>query len=271
MEKPFDEDDAEIDLAAILYALKRKIVLIISIGILGACASFLYTAFLVTPTYTSTSSMLVLTKETTLSSLSDLQMGSQLVNDYKVLMVSRPVLSEVIANLDLSIDYKQLKNMISINIPSDARVLELSVTCYDPCMAKIIVDELAEVSSAYIGDKMEVVPPKIIETGEVPTQKTSPNTKKNVMLGLLLGLCLSAGVVALIEILDDTIKSEEDVEKYLGLPTLANVPDRKDYISGRSRKRSQNRAQLMNAKHADVGSKKEKTVKKTAENRREGK
>ena len=80
---------------------------------------------------------------------------------------------------------------------------------------------------------MEVTPPKVIEEGEVPTIQTSPSTKKNVMIGALAGLILSAGIIILLTLMDDTIKSEEDIENYLGLTTLASIPDRKDYITGK--------------------------------------
>ena len=74
---------------------------------------------------------------------------------------------------------------------------------------------------------MEVTPPKIIEEGEVPTIQTSPSTKKNVLIGALAGLVLSAGVIILLTLMDDTIKSEDDIENYLGLTTLASIPDGK--------------------------------------------
>ena len=83
---------------------------------------------------------------------------------------------------------------------------------------------------------MEGVPPKIIDEGEVPDHKSSPSTMKNTALGILLGIVISCGVVTLYTVMDDTVKSEEDIEKYLGIPTLASVPDRKDYITGKKKK-----------------------------------
>lgn len=90
---------------------------------------------------------------------------------------------------------------------------------------------------------MEVTPPKIIEEGEVPTIQTSPSTKKNVLIGALAGLVLSAGIIILLTLMDDTIKSEEDIENYLGLTTLASIPDRKDYITGKGSRNSSKAAQ----------------------------
>lgn len=224
------DDEMEIDLREIFYALKKRIFMILAVGLLCGCLSCVYTKFFMTPVYTSTSSMLVLTKETTLSSLADLQMGSQLTKDYTVLTTSREVLQKVIKNQELNISYKELKSCITLDNPTDTRILNVSVTYPDAEKAKAIVDELANVASAYIGDKMEVIPPKIIEDGEIPTVQTSPSMSKNTLLGLLAGLILSAGIVVVITIMNDSIKTEDDIEKYLGISTLAVVPDRKDYI-----------------------------------------
>lgn len=83
---------------------------------------------------------------------------------------------------------------------------------------------------------MEVIPPKIIEEGELPTVKTSPSMSKNTLLGLLAGIVLSAGIIVVITVMNDTIKTEEDIHKYLGISTLAVVPDRKDFISNKKKK-----------------------------------
>lgn len=248
-------EEDEIDLLELLFALKKKAMVILAIGLLGGCLSCAFTKFVMTPVYTSTASMLVLTKETTLSSLADLQMGSQLTNDYEVLITSRPVLEDVIEHLGLEMDYKELKELITINNPSDTRILEISVDYYDPLLAKSIVNELSSVASAFIGDKMEVVPPKMIEEGEVPTKKTSPSMEKNALLGVLAGLVLSGGIVCVMTIMDDTIKTEEDVAKYLGLSTLASIPDRKDYITGKKKKDNRKKNQKMKKEKKQGGSK----------------
>ena len=100
-----------------------------------------------------------------------------------------------------------------------------------------IVNELTTLASDFIGDMMEGVPPKVVETGEVPDQKTSPSVSKNTLIGVLIGLVLSCGIVTANMLMDDTIKSEDDVMHYLGIPTLASIPDRKDYVRGDKKKK----------------------------------
>ena len=231
-----NDDEVEIDLREIFYALKAKILLILMAALIGACVAAAYTQFLMTPIYSSTSSMLVLSKETTLTSLADLQLGASLTSDYTVLITSTPVLEQVIENLNLDMTTEQLKDTVTINNPTDTRILEITVDNADSTLAKDIVDEIANVSSSYIGDKMEVIPPKIIEVGKIATVRTSPSVKKNTALGFLLGFVACAAVVVIFAVMDDTIKTEEDIEKYLGVSVLAKVPDRKDYVNMKGKK-----------------------------------
>ena len=100
--------------------------------------------------------MYILSQETTLTSLADLQIGSQLTKDYEVIVRSRPILEDVIQNLGLNMSHQDLEKKISINNPTDTRILSISVTDPDPVMAKTIVDEVANASSEYIGDLMAV-------------------------------------------------------------------------------------------------------------------
>nr|WP_288744102.1 Wzz/FepE/Etk N-terminal domain-containing protein [uncultured Mediterraneibacter sp.] len=233
MGKTHDDDEVEIDLRELFYALKKHILIVLAALLAGAVIAGAATKIFITPVYSATSTMLVLTKETTLSSLADLQIGSQLTKDYNILITSRTVLQDVVDELNLEMSYKELKECITVDNPTDTRILSITATNTDPEMAKKIADTLAKTSADFIGDKMEVTPPKIIEEGEVPTVQTSPSTKKNVMIGALAGLVLSAGIIILLTLMDDTIKSEDDIEKYLGLTTLASIPDRKDFITGK--------------------------------------
>ena len=238
MGKTHDDDEVEIDLRELFYALKKHILIIFAALLAGAVIAGAATKIFITPVYSATSTMLVLTKETTLSSLADLQIGSQLTKDYNILITSRTVLQDVVDELNLDMSYKELKGCITVDNPTDTRILSITATNKDPEMAKKIADTLAKTSADFIGDKMEVTPPKIIEEGEVPIVQTSPNTKKNVMVGALAGLVLSAGIIILLTLMDDTIKSEDDIEKYLGMTTLATIPDRKDFITGKGPRNS---------------------------------
>lgn len=247
MDKQYD-DEVEIDLMELLFAIKAKAVLILAVGILGGLISFAYAFFLTTPMYKSTASMLVISKDTTVSSLSDLQLATNLTNDYMILAVSQPVLEQVIEDLNLSVTYQELGKLITVNNPTSSRILEFTVEYSDPAMAAEIVNDLTTVATNYIAKHMDVLPPTVFETGIPAEYPSSLSLKKYVAIGVLLGLIISAGIVVLREILDDTVKDEEDVEKYLDLPVLAAVPDRKDYINMKDRRKGGSRSHLKNEK-----------------------
>lgn len=223
-----DDDEIVIDFWELFYEFKRRIWWILLAAVLGTGAAGAYSYYLLTPQYISEAKIYVLSKETTLTSLADLQMGTQLTQDYKELIGSRPVMQEVINTLNLDITYRQLAEKLKLENPKDTRILYLTVTDPNPYMAKAIVDEIANAASDYIGEIMEMTPPKLIEDGMVATVQTSPNVKKNAAVGGLVMLVLPCGVITLSVIMNDTIKSEEDVFKYLELPVLAVVPERKD-------------------------------------------
>lgn len=232
-----------IDLMRLVSVLRNKIWLIITVGLLFACGSAAYTKICIQPTYTSKSTVLVLPKGNSfsLTSVGDLQFGNQISKDYIVLTTSRPVLEEVISNLGLGMGYQSLRGCISIENQADTRILSLSVTMTDPRMAKDVVNELARVSTEYIADKMEVPAPKIIEDGELPLYKNGPDMKKNVMMGMLAGMVLVCGILVVLELLDDAITNEEDIERYLGIPVLALVPDKGIKIKGKKKNRRKKR------------------------------
>ncbi len=147
-------------------------------------------------------------------------------------------MNDVIDNLNLDMDYKQFRDCITVNNEADTRILQISVEYSNVKKAKEIVDELSTTAAEYIGDKMEVTPPKIIEKGEASYVRTDLSVTKTVAIGALLGMILCAGIAIVRALMDDTICAEEDIEKYLGLSTLSVIPDRKDYINGSGKKKS---------------------------------
>ena len=123
--------------------------MILAAGVLGFVLAAAFSVFFITPQYQSTSQMYVLSKEKTLNSLADLQIGSQLTKDYKIMIQSRPVLEEVIEKLGLNINYKQLRKKLKVDNPLDTRILSLTVTDPNPENAKEIVNQIALSSSKY--------------------------------------------------------------------------------------------------------------------------
>lgn len=216
----------EIDLIRLLLVLKKHVLLILAVGLLTGLLAGVYTHFKIPAVYSATSNMMITTKETTLASIADLNLGVSLTGEYSELITSRTALERVIENLNLEIGYKSLQGRISITNPTNTRILRIKVSYGDPVMAKTLADEIAFVGAEFITEQMDVVPPKVYETSEVPIYKDSPNLQQNVGKGMLAGMALVAGILVVLELLNDAIQSEEDVQRYLEIPVLAVVPDK---------------------------------------------
>ena len=178
---------------------------------------------MITPMYSSTAQLYVVSKDG-LSQLSDLTMGTQLTQDYMAIVETRTVLDKVIRNLKLDMDYKELSEKVTVENPADTRIMEISVSDPSPKEAKRITQELTEVTAKTVSSKMDVKAPTIIENAYLADEPDSPSLLKNMLIGALLGFILSAGAVIVQYIMNDTIRKEEDIEKYLGINTLAKLP-----------------------------------------------
>lgn len=217
------QDEMEIDLLEIVRVLLSHIWLLLLVGVVFAGGTGVYCKFIATPIYTSTTQLCVLGSSTGVS-LSNLSIGTQLTQDYIVVVKSRPVVEKVIDNLELDMTYEELLQVTTVETPTDTRILSISVTNSDPALAKQIVDQYAQISSKRIAELMDVNEPSVLEEGYVAERKTSPTTTKNAMIAGALGVFLTAGIIILRFMLDDTIKSAEDVERYLGLNTIGILP-----------------------------------------------
>lgn len=224
--RDLEEDEISIDLMELISVIFRKLHVIIFVGILFAAISFAGTKFLITPMYTSTTKMYVLSKQNDNATVtySDLQTGTQLTKDYMELVKSRPVLEKVINELHLDMSSDALKDSITVETPEDTRILSVSVEHPDPEMAKEIADKIREAVSVQITEIMSAEAVNTVEEGNLPENPSSPSMMKNIVIGGFLGCLLAVGIILLKFMLDDTIKTPDDVEKYLGLGVLASIP-----------------------------------------------
>lgn len=218
------DDEMEIDLLELFQVLLQKAWAIILCMVIGAGLAFGGTEMLLTPKYSASSQIYILTKTTSVTSLADIQMGAQLTVDFEVLAKSRPVVEEVIDELNLDYTYEELVEMITTQNPSDTRILKMTVENEDPNLAKEIANAMAEVTAERVAYIMTTDKPKIVEEAVTPEKPSSPSTVKNTALGGILGAVLAMGIIVIIYLMNDTIQTEEDVRKYLDLNTLAALP-----------------------------------------------
>ena len=217
----------EIDVLALLQKLWTKKVFILFTAFYVAAFSFLVTYFFIQPTYTSTTRIYVVNQATDNNNLSaqDLQAGTYLANDYKEIITSNDVLSEVIKDEKLNMTEAELAKMISVNIPTDTRLISISVNAKTGQDAQTLANKVREVASKKIKKVTKVEDVTMLEEAKLPESPSSPNIKLNVLLGAVLGGFLAVVGVLVREILDDRVRRPEDVEDALGMALLGIVPD----------------------------------------------
>lgn len=239
MENQKQQDEIEIDLLELFYVLLGHVWLIISVGLFCALSCFAISRFIIPPTYKSTTKIYILNKnENTSVTYSDVQMGTQLTKDYAELINSRYVLEAVIQELSLVIDYKELTEKIDVSTPADTRIVAITVEDRDPVMAMNIANSVRENASTHIQNVMDIDAVNVAETANMPTEKASPSCLKWTLIGGILGCIVISAILLIRYLMDDTIKSSDDVEKYLGLSTLALIPMRNDEASSKKKRKN---------------------------------
>lgn len=220
-----NKEEIEIDIRELFLVLLGKLWIVILAGIICALCAGLVSKLVIKPIYTSGTKIYVTNRQDKeITTYSDLQTGTQLTKDYNILILSRPVIEQVIADLGLNITNQQLVSSITVNTPTDTRIIEIEVQNTDPYIAKQLADTIAEVSAERMVSIMEMEKASIVEAGNLPINQSSPNILINTFMGGLGGIFIAAFMILLVSIMDDSIKSMEEIEKYLGLTTLSTIP-----------------------------------------------
>ena len=220
-----NNDEIEIDLGEVFHLVISKLGVIILSGILLGVLSIIGTMLFITPKYESTTKIMVLNKQdnNTLTS-ADMQTSTQLTKDYAELIQSRTVLEGVIAQLNLDMTYKEMLNKVSVETSSDSRIVSISVTDEDPYTASEIANAVRDMAAEHIQSVMDIEAVNVVDTANIPNEKASPSLAKNGVIVGLLGVIIAMAAVIIIYLTNDTIKVEEDVERYLGLSVLGSIP-----------------------------------------------
>ncbi len=229
MDNEINKNEIEIDIRGLFGAILNRLTIIILVGILIGGIAFAYTQYFIDPQYVSNTKVYILSKqgseEDELMDTNDLAFATYLANDYRILLESEPVLYEVKKELNLDQSIGTLAGMIDVQLVEDSRIMEISVTSTDPKLAKKIADKVRDVANKKTRDVMggvEAVNP--VDEANLPVAPSSPNVEKNTMMGFVIGFALSVLVVVITFILDDTIKTPDDIEKRLGVSVLASIP-----------------------------------------------
>ena len=218
----------EIDVLSLVKILWRRKFLIILVSIVTAIAGLGISMFLLTPEYTSTTRIYVVNREQGDNpgiTNQDLQAGSYLVKDYREIILSQDVLNQVVTNLKLSGTAKDLSGKIDVEVPTDTRIVSISVEDSSAREASRIANAVREVAAQKIIAVTRVSDVTTLEEAQPATTPSSPNIRRNVLLGFGAGFVFMVVIVLLTELLDDRVKKPEDIENTMGLTLLGVVPN----------------------------------------------
>ena len=206
---------------------KRKFSIVL-VALVFAIAAFGYSAFLAKKEYQSTSRIYVVSRQNQDNNAltnSDLQAGSYLVKDYREIILSQNVLTQAIDELKLDMTPAELSKKINVSVPTDTRILSITAKDGDPKEAARIANGLRNVAAEKIISVTKVSDVTTLDEAEVPQLPSSPNIRRNVLLGFVAGAGLMVVLLVVVEVLDDRVKRAEDIEELMGLTLLGIVPD----------------------------------------------
>lgn len=234
----------ELDIIEILYALKKKIKYIIATVVIFAIAGLIYSKFLVTPMYRS-STTFVLSKSTDNTNTqttgdinseaitqNDVTLNSKLVSTYSVIIKSKTIAKEVIDSLGLDMGVDELISSVTVTSKDDTELIEITVSNEDAKLSADIANSLAEVFREKVNQIYKIDNLSVIDIAEPSSLPYNIGTVKNIVIFALVGLILSCGVIFLIVYFDDTVKDEKDIEALVNIPVIASIPKLEDNEEG---------------------------------------
>lgn len=221
----YDEDE-EIDLREILFLFRQNILRILIVAIIGGLLAWSISRFFIDPTYKASAKIYVVSASSdSVVNLSDLQIGSKLALDYEELLLTRPVMESTIKNLDLKDEtVKSLRSKIDIDNPAETRILSITVTSKDPQYSADIANEMAKLAITWLPSVMESNAPNLAESAIPPVGQASPHCIRNGVIAAIVAAILVYGYYVVLFLLDDTIRTDEDMERYFGMTPMADIP-----------------------------------------------
>lgn len=216
----------EVDVLFLSKKLWNRKFLILFTAVIGASLALLGSVLFLPKQYTSTTRIYVVNqnKETNNLTTQELQAGTYLVNDYKEIITSVDVMNQVIADNNLNYTPQELNENVKVTIPTDTRVISISVEVPDNEEAANLANAIREVASEKIKDVTKVEDVTTLEVAEPAALPSSPNIKRNAALGFLAGMFITIAALLLKEVVDDRVKRPEDIEEVLGMTLLGVVP-----------------------------------------------
>ena len=223
-----EQNTMEIDVFHLLKIFWKRKILIALVAIVAGALAFAYSAFIVKPEFTSTTRIYVVNRnqgDKPGLTNQDLQAGSYLVKDYREIILSQDVLEKVTSDLKLDLSSKALASKVKVTVPVDTRIVSISVNDRVPEEASRIANSLREVAAEKIISITRVSDVTTLEEARPATAPSSPNIRKNTIIGLLGGTVFTVIAVLIVELVDTRVKRPEDIEDVMQIALLGVVPN----------------------------------------------
>lgn len=223
----------ELDLKELFSMFWSKKAEIVFITLILMVVGIVYSYFFITPVYTAKTDLVLVQSSSTMSqtgdstiTTTDITMNSKLVSTYSEIIKKNTVLGQVATNLNIPEEkIEELKDNISVNAVSNTEIIEITVKDKDPNYATEVANEIAKVFSEKIVEIYNISNIYLLDRAEAPTAPSNVNHIKDIVIFTFIGLVISATYVLVANMLDNTIKTEEDIEKTTGLIVLTAIPD----------------------------------------------
>lgn len=220
-------ENRELDLRDVLHVLRRRLLLIVLLPVLAAVAAGLVTEFLLTPVYQASTTLWVIKAGAAPISYNDLLLSRNLTKTYAEVARSRAVMAEVIDRLGLGgVTAEDLQEKLTVTAVRDTELLSFTVEDSDPALAALLADAIATAFIGQIHVFMKVENVVVVDPAQVPAEPVRPRMALNLTAAFALGVMLAVGMALLLEHLDTSMNTPEDVRRHVGLPVLAAIPRR---------------------------------------------
>lgn len=227
MDSHLNDHNEEISLYEIYSILKRHIIKITLVTVVFTVVTFFYSSVFITKQYSSSGTIIVNNRRDEGSVITNDEINSAkgLASVYSIIIKSDPIMNDVIKNLKLDMTTKDLQSLVSVSSVDATQVMRITAKNSNATLAADIVNEILKIAPEELVDKVEAGSVKVISEAVVTDKAISPNSKRNALLVGVLSASVMSGAYLLIELLDKRIKSQEDIEKYLGYPVLGIIPN----------------------------------------------
>lgn len=237
-------EEDQIDLLELLNVLYSHLLTILLCALLAGGAACLYSMYFITPLYQADIKMLVNARYdsfTTTVNVNDITAAESLVDTYAVVIKSDRVLGLVIEEMGLDTNWVTLDRMIKVSAVPNTAVIDIVCVADDPEFARQVVMTISEVAPEQIVDAVEAGSCKVLTNAYSSGIPISPSIKKNTLLGVAAGGCVSGGLFILLHLLNDTIQSEEQLAEVTGCPVLSTIPVVEEAEGASKKKHKKNR------------------------------